>query len=220
MKENSREEDIRNTEHFVNSIINDKSYDETGWHGYDNAEIVELAIMLEHILSDYKRVLKENEKLGISNKYTIHLTDKQYNEVIENAQNDINQKWIQKVKDKIEEMQKDLDLDNETEIALNNQILDLQRENEKYKRLAEMNLENAEEFKNNMCEHRCLLKSENEELKESNKVLEELLQGNLYELYKYYKELAGIYQGNCISIQKVKEKIEKLNKKEKEELKD
>lgn len=51
-----------------------------------------------------EKLQKENEELGISNKYTIHLTDKQYNEVIENAQNDINQKWIQKVKDKIEEI--------------------------------------------------------------------------------------------------------------------
>ena len=50
-----------------------------------------------------EKLQKENEELGTSNKYTIHLTDKQYNEVIENAQNDINQKWIQKVKDKIEE---------------------------------------------------------------------------------------------------------------------
>ena len=40
-----------------------------------------------------------NEELN--DKYI--LTDKQYNAVIENAQNDINQKWIQKVKDKIEE---------------------------------------------------------------------------------------------------------------------
>ena len=50
-------------------------------------------------------------------------------------------------------------------IALN-LIEKLQKENEKYKRLAKINLENAEEFKDNMCEHRCLLKSENEELKE------------------------------------------------------
>ena len=42
----------------------------------------------------------------------------------------------------------------------------LQKENEEYKELAEMNLKNAEEFKNNMCEHRCLLKSENKEQKE------------------------------------------------------
>ena len=39
------------------------------------------------------------------------------------------------------------------------------KENEKYKRLTKMNLKNAEEFKDNMCDHRCLLKSENEELK-------------------------------------------------------
>ena len=50
---------------------------------------------------------------------------------------------------------------------------------------------------------------ENEELKSKNKTLEELLQGNLYELYKYYKELAGAYQGNCILVQEVKDKMEK-----------
>lgn len=53
---------------------------------------------------------------------------------------------------------------------------------------------------------------ENEELKSKNKILEELLQGNLYELYKYYKELAGSYQGNCIPVQKVKDKIEEIQK--------
>lgn len=52
---------------------------------------------------------------------------------------------------------------------------------------------------------------ENAELKAKNKILEELLQGNLYELYKYYRELAGSYQGNCIPIQKVKGKIEELD---------
>lgn len=54
---------------------------------------------------------------------------------------------------------------------------------------------------------------ENEELKRKNKTLEELLQGNLYELYKYYKELADTYQRNCIPVQKVKDKIEELDKK-------
>ena len=48
---------------------------------------------------------------------------------------------------------------------------------------------------------------ENEEFKRKNKTLEELLQGNLYELYKYYKELADTYQGNCISKEKIKNKI-------------
>lgn len=36
---------------------------------------------------------------------------------------------------------------------------------EQYKRLAEMNLKDSEEFQNNMCEHRCILYNEKEELK-------------------------------------------------------
>lgn len=76
MKENSIEEDIKNAEHFIKSIKTDKEYkEENGWHGYYNKEIVELARILQHILSDYKRVLKENELLrqqNISYKNNIH----------------------------------------------------------------------------------------------------------------------------------------------------
>ncbi len=50
---------------------------------------------------------------------------------------------------------------------------------EKEKRLAEVNLKDSEEFKNNMCDHRCILNSKVEELedelekeKEKNKELE------------------------------------------------
>lgn len=61
---NSIEEDIKNAKHFINFIKTNKEYKEkNGWHGYYNKEIVELARILEHILSDYKRVLKENEEL-------------------------------------------------------------------------------------------------------------------------------------------------------------
>lgn len=44
-----------------------------------------------------------------------------------------------------------------------------------------------------------------------NETLEELLQGNLYEMYKYYRDLANSYQGNCISKEKIKDKIKELN---------
>ena len=43
-----------------------------------------------------------------------------------------------------------------------------------------------------------------EKEKEKNKTLEELLQGKLFELYKYYKDLASEYQANCISKNKIK----------------
>ena len=64
MKEHSIKEDIKNAEHFIKSIKTDKEYkEENGWRGYYNKEIVELARILEHILSDYKRALKENDCL-------------------------------------------------------------------------------------------------------------------------------------------------------------
>lgn len=99
--ENSIEEDIERLEridikYFLFGSIEQNDYI------VSKADEVNKAI--EHILSAYKRVLKENEELKENNKYIIHLTDEQYNAVIENAQNDIKQKWIQKVKDKIEEL--------------------------------------------------------------------------------------------------------------------
>lgn len=50
-----------------------------------------------------------------------------------------------------------------------------------------------------------------EKLKDKNKTLESLLQGNLYEMYLYYKELANKYQANCISKDTIKEKIKEYS---------
>lgn len=46
--------------------------------------------------------------------------------------------------------------------------------------------------------------------KEKNKTLETLLQGNLYQMYLYYKELASRYQANSVSKDKIREKIKDL----------
>ena len=98
-KENSIEEDIKDIEKYISFTSKRENFShDTDWNWNKD-----LANKIEHILSDYKRVLKENEEL---NKYVIHLTDEQYRTVIDLAQNDINQQWIQKVKDKIEELQK------------------------------------------------------------------------------------------------------------------
>ena len=116
MKENSIEEDIiKKFEKFCENLYVFKD-DDMGGHfekivGNQRANTTLGYLVfkenLEEKLSDYKRVLKENEELKSNNeKYIIHLTDEQYKSVIENAQNDINQKWIQKVKDRIEEIDK------------------------------------------------------------------------------------------------------------------
>ena len=106
MKENSIEEDIKNAEHFINSIKTDKEYKEgNGWHGYYNKEIVELARMLEHILSDYKRVLKinevllkENEEIRIKNN-AIKRESEAYAEYMIRLDNELN---LEKEKSKYE----------------------------------------------------------------------------------------------------------------------
>lgn len=101
---NSIEEDIKNAEHFIKSIKTDKEYkEENGWHGYYNKEIVELARILEHILSDYKRVLKENEEL----KEIYRSEKKMKNEYVKLYQDLLlkeNVIPIQKIKDKIEKI--------------------------------------------------------------------------------------------------------------------
>lgn len=106
MKEDSIEDDIKNAEHFIDSIKTDKEYkEENGWHGYYNKEIVELTRILEHILSDYKRVLKENEELNL--KYYMLYTGKIENLKAQEVKIKSQVIPVQKVKDKIEEIKQE-----------------------------------------------------------------------------------------------------------------
>ena len=122
--ENSIEEDIKNAEHFIKSIKTDKEYkEENGWHGYYNKEIVELARILQHILSEYKRVLKENEELKEKiREHTLLISPYYVKE---------NYIPVQKVKDKIEEYKNMLKTCNKAQDvdrikAINERILELQ----------------------------------------------------------------------------------------------
>lgn len=136
MKENSIEEDIINAQRFINSIKTDKEYKEDGWHGYYNKEIVELTRILEHILSDYKRVLKENEELKADrDKFKkalgkrITYCNELEKDLFENGSNYVIPK--QKVKDKIEEYKNMLKTCNKVKDidrikAINERILELE----------------------------------------------------------------------------------------------
>lgn len=66
MKENSIEEDILNIEKYI-ELVTEKNYCEcnelneicSGSQGYGSRNV---ACSMKHILSDYKRVIKENEE--------------------------------------------------------------------------------------------------------------------------------------------------------------
>ena len=105
--ENSIEEDIKIAERFIKSIKTDKEYKKEGWHGYFNEEIVELARILEHILSDYKRVLKENESLQktYDDCYCKYKHYKQFESIS-----------LQKIKDKIRKNEEIIDISNDGDL--------------------------------------------------------------------------------------------------------
>lgn len=67
MKENSIEEDIKIVENYLaNSAINETDsnfFKNGGWETVD----LEIPKSMQHILSDYKRALKENEELKVEN---------------------------------------------------------------------------------------------------------------------------------------------------------
>jgi hypothetical protein len=95
VKENSREDRINNAYCFLNSMHSDFR---TGLYYKEDLE------NLEHILSDYKRVLKENEELNL--KYYMLYTGKIENLKAQEVKIKSQVIPVQKVKDKIEELQK------------------------------------------------------------------------------------------------------------------
>lgn len=111
MKENSREEDINRCNKLTETT-------NANWIGISN----QLAI--KHILSDYKRVLKENEELKVYNNSITSQLEQMTTEKFKEG-------WIhqsefkdfipvQKVKDKIEELQKEYNkLDKQVDKYIN-----------------------------------------------------------------------------------------------------
>ncbi len=126
------EKDIINAQHFIDSIKTDKEYkEENGWHGYYNKEIVELARILQHILSDYKRVLKENEiykkNSEIMSKENLSTSEQLKVEIKENFrlknQLENNRKEYQETYKDVREELKELKKENE-ELTISNKEID------------------------------------------------------------------------------------------------
>jgi hypothetical protein len=100
--ENSIKEDIKIVENYLaNSAINEidsNFFKNSGWETVD----LEIPKSMQHILLDYKRVLKENEELN--------------EKILDNAGiyqlgfKDGEESYIKKVKDNIEELEEELEI--------------------------------------------------------------------------------------------------------------
>ena len=93
--ENSIKEDIKIVENYLaNSAMNEidsNFFKNSGWETVD----LEIPKSMQHILSDYKRVLKENEELKADN----YELNNRINDLLDNIS-------VQKVKDRIEKYKK------------------------------------------------------------------------------------------------------------------
>lgn len=127
--ENSIKEDIKIVENYLaNSAINETDsnfFKNGGWETVD----LEIPKSMQHILSDYKRVLKENEELKRLVAHKNGYTKKLEEDLFENCSNYVIP--VQKVKDKIEEYKNMLKTCNKVKDidrikAINERILELQ----------------------------------------------------------------------------------------------
>lgn len=109
MKENSIEETIK----IINNFITYFNKNIQNGNKADLTVLGEEINAIEHILSDYKRVLKENEELEEIN----NELEAEKNEAIRRYNFETIPK--QKIKDKIEELNKQLEEDLQDEIKVN-----------------------------------------------------------------------------------------------------
>ena len=161
---------------------------------------------------EFKRIKKQSQEVWLDDDDIKFLIDS-----IEKLQKE-NEEWDRKfcdlqnlyfkLQDESELKRKEY---QETYKDVREELKELKKENEILKEEKAQAWEEWNNLEQGSYEIEQRLKRKNEELKSKNKTLEELLQGNLYELYKYYKELTGTYQGNCIPVQKVKDKIEEID---------
>ena len=139
MKENSIEEDIKILEEMIENA-NIENMDMNNCFGGEHIEAI------EHILSDYKRVLKENESYQKSDYETVCLENNELREITDRIQSEYNDllKDNFKLKNELETKRKEY---QETYKDVREEIKELKKENEELKNDYE-NLNNSVVVKN------------------------------------------------------------------------
>lgn len=122
MKENSREEDIKDIEKYISFTSKRENFShDTDWNWNKD-----LANKMEHILSDYKRVLEMNEVLLKENEILRKYIEswKKYCEEIEEEQTEMSNKNCE-LEFEVEKLQKENEKLKADNYELNNRITDL-----------------------------------------------------------------------------------------------
>ena len=124
MKENSIEEDIARIAKLITTKFNND-------YSIDNKD----KEAIEHILSDYKRVLKENERYRRSDYETICLENNELRETVDRIQSEYNDllKEHEKLKYKIEGQECVIETQAHNEEVYERIFERLEKENEKLK---------------------------------------------------------------------------------------
>ncbi len=227
MKENSDGNDT-NVGSIGNSIEEDiKILEEFKTNGYsillmkygDRIKTnFKLAKAIENILSAYKRVLKENERYKKSDYETICLENNELREITDRIQSEYKDllKDNFKLKNELETKRKEY---QETYKDVREELKELRKENEELRakwdkdtHILQNKLDYANADRIDLAQQNKELRKENEELK--NKL--SLKQFDVNIVYNDYLEKLNEYERNTIPIQKVKDKIEELDKKVKD----
>jgi chromosome segregation ATPase len=177
-----------------------------------------LAKAIENILSAYKRVLKENERYKKSDYETICLENNELREITDRIQSEYKDllKDNFKLKNELETKRKEY---QETYKDVREELKELRKENEELRakwdkdtHILQNKLDYANADRIDLAQQNKELRKENEELK--NKL--SLKQFDVNIVYNDYLEKLNEYERNTIPIQKVKDKIEELDKKVKD----
>lgn len=208
--ENSIEEDIKILEEFKTngySILLMKYGDRIKTN-------FKLAKAIEHILSDYKRVLKENERYKKSDYETICLENNEFREITDRIQSEYNDllKDNFKLKNELETKRKEY---QETYKDVREELKELRKENEELNNRCRNLDKEAQAYLEELAGDNTLTRRTIKQLQEENEELKNKLSLKQFDVnivYNDYLEKLDEYERNNIPKQKVKDKIEHYQK--------
>lgn len=207
---NSIEEDIKIIEDFI--LKTDVDYSE-----YNEQIVGNISYQaIQHLLSAYKKILKENERYKKSDYETICLENNELREITDRIQSEYKDllKDNFKLKNELETKRKEY---QETYKDVREELKELRKENEELNNRCRNLDKEAQAYLEELAGDNTLTRRTIKQLQEENEELKNKLSLKQFDVnivYNDYLEKLDEYEKNNIPKQKVKDKIEQLEKNE------